>query len=361
MPRVKIRELGFKIGYLPTGVKNCITDVEGVQVGHETLNYPLKHGDYACTGVTAILPHGRNIFKEKIACASYVLNGFGKTTGLVQLNELGRLESPIMLTNTFAVPAVTQGTLQYLLDQNIEIGDGTGTVNVVVGECNDSYLNSIRTFPVQSHHALQAIQNASTNRVQEGAVGAGTGMVCFDYKGGIGCSSRIICLEGEGVNEKYTLGCLVLSNFGKQHELKRYNEFLHRSLDLHNHEPNVDTDGSIMIVLATDAPLNERQLQRIAKRTGIGLGRTGSHMDHGSGDIVIAFSTAQTFPHYTDAVTEQVIQLRDDKSMMNTFFTAAAEVTYEAILNSLSNAETTEGRKGRIVKELPLKAINVEE
>lgn len=361
MSKAKIRELGFKIGRLPTGVKNCITDVEGVQVGHETLNYPLKNGEYACTGVTAILPHGRNIFKEKIACASYVLNGFGKTTGLVQINELGRLESPIMLTNTFAVPAVTQGTLQYLLDQNIEIGDRTGTVNVVVGECNDSYLNSIRTFPVQPYHALRAIQNASTNRVPEGAVGAGTGMVCFDYKGGIGCSSRIICLEGEGVTESYTLGCLVLSNFGKQHELKKYNELLHRTLDLQNREPSVDIDGSIIIVLATDAPLNERQLQRIAKRSGIGLGRTGSHMDHGSGDIVIAFSTAQTFPHYTDAVTEQVIQLRDDKSIMNTFFTAAAEVTHEAILNSLSNAETTEGRKGRIVKGLPFKAIKVEE
>ena len=183
MSRKKIRELGSKIGQLPTGSNNCITDVKGVHVGHVTLQYPLstEEDEWACTGVTAILPHERNIFQGKVVATSYVFNGFGKTTGLVQLNELGKLESPIMLTNTFGVPAVTQGTLEYLLERNPEIGESTGTVNIVVGECNDSYLNSIRTMPVKPEHAKEAIQKASTDKAEEGAVGAGTGMVCFGY------------------------------------------------------------------------------------------------------------------------------------------------------------------------------------
>src|SRR5699024_8716590 len=189
MMRKKIRDLGVSIGKLPVGPKNCLTDVTGVRVGHVTLDENHNDEDVIATGVTAILPHGGNMFREKVAAASHVLNGFGKTTGLVQLEELGRLESPIMLTNTFGVPAVTQGTLEYLLAQSPEIGDTTGTMNTVVGECNDSYLNSIRTFPVKPLHAKKAINNATTNQVAEGSVGAGTGMVCSDYKGGIGTSS----------------------------------------------------------------------------------------------------------------------------------------------------------------------------
>src|SRR3954447_24958194 len=185
-------------------------------VGHITLDYPFNEtGDeYACTGVTAILPHKGNLFKEKVTAASYVINGFGKTTGLVQLNELGVIESPIMLTNTFAVPAVTQGVLEYMLAENQEIGDTTGTINIVVGECNDSYLNSIRHFPVRPEHAIDAIKNASDHQALEGAVGAGKGMICFGYKGGIGSSSRIV--------DEYTVGCLALTNFGKKEELQRY-------------------------------------------------------------------------------------------------------------------------------------------
>lgn len=350
-----MRELGYTIGRLPTGAKNCITDVKGVQVGHVTLNFPIdKDSDeWACTGVTAILPHGGNIFREKVIAASYVFNGFGKSTGLVQVNELGLLESPIMLTNTFGVPSVTQGTLQYLLEQNPEIGETTDTVNIVVGECNDSYLNSIRQLPIQPEHALEAIHKASDEQVTEGAVGAGTGMVCFGFKGGIGCSSRVIKMDE--IDEKYTVGCLVLSNFGSQEELFIYNQFLQgQATSLDSLEPpEYTTDGSIIIVLATDAPLNERQLQRVAKRCGIGLGRTGSHMGHGSGDIVIAFSTAQTMNHFSEEYKRLVTQLREDKPIMNALFTAAAEVTEEAILNSLSRAETTIGRKDRKVKELP--------
>jgi D-aminopeptidase len=340
---MKVRDRGHEIGTLSPGLKNCITDVKGVKVGHVTLDYELDNHDYACTGVTAILPHEDNIFKEKVTAASYVINGFGKTTGLVQLNELGVLESPIMLTNTFGVPAVTQGTLQYLLKGNPEIGDTTGTVNVVVGECNDSYLNAISRFPVNPEHAIEAIMKATNETADEGAVGAGKGMVCFGFKGGIGSSSRVL-------SENYTLGCLVLSNFGKKEEFK------YSHLKGEEKEGIRETsDGSIMIVLATDAPLSDRQLLRVAKRCGIGLGRTGSHFSNGSGDIVIAFSTAHKIPHFTEGKTETRYQLREDQPVMNELFTAAAEATEEAILNSLSQAETTAGRKGHIVSAFPFK------
>jgi len=343
----KVREMGITIGMLPVGEKNCITDVQGVQVGHVTLDERLKEdGAYACTGVTAILPHGGNLFQQKVTGASYVLNGFGKTTGLIQVNELGVIESPIMLTNTFGVPAVTQGTLQYMLETNSEIGDSTGTINLVVGECNDSYLNSIRACPVTPNHAVEAIHNASEDRAEEGAVGAGKGMICFGYKGGIGSSSRIVTMEQhDEIN--YTVGCIVLSNFGHSSEFLREH---YNVLNAHSNSVLSPTDGSIIIVLATDAPLSSRQLTRVIKRCGIGLGRTGSHYSHGSGDIVIGFTTARLISHQTDQYLEIRQQLREDHPIMNQLFIAAAEVTEEAILNSLSQAQTTTGRDGHIVE-----------
>lgn len=345
---MKVRERGISIGTKPTGKNNCITDVKGVKVGHVTLDYPIgDKGDYACTGVTAILPHGGNLFREKVTGASYVLNGFAKTTGLVQINELGLIESPIMLTNTFGVPAVTEGTLQYMLDQNPEIGTTTGTVNVVVGECNDSFLNSIRQMPVKPEHAREAIEKATDEQAAEGAVGAGKGMICFGYKGGIGTSSRIV-KDGD---IQYTLGCLVLTNFGKKEEFQhcRYSCF-----HIENLERAIEaSDGSIIIVLATDAPLSDRQLKRLAKRCGIGLGRTGSHFSHGSGDVIIAFSTANPSLHTSKSHTEAKIQLREEHPIMNKLFSGATEVTEEAILNSLTQAETTKGRNRHIVKAYP--------
>lgn len=341
----KIRDRGITIGRLPVGIKNCITDVDGVKVGHVTLDNPLQGGEYAATGVTAILPHGDNLFKNKVVGASYVLNGFGKTTGLVQVDELGLIESPIMLTNTFGVPAVMQGTLQYMLEENPEIGDATGTINLVVGECNDSRLNSIRELPVQPNHAVASIKEASTDASPEGAIGAGKGMICFGYKGGIGSSSRIV--EDCDSGETYTIGCLVLSNFGRKEDFQidRY------KLDDNHNVPTYPkpADGSIMIVLATDAPLGSRQLKRVAKRCGIGLGRTGSHFSNGSGDIVIAFSTAQKVPHFTANTVETRQQMREDHPIMNDLFLGAAEVTEEAILNSLSQAVDTTGRMGNTV------------
>ena len=345
----KIREKGIVIGSLPVGEKNCITDVEGVKVGHVTLDHPLEGGEHACTGVTAILPHGEDLFQQKVVGASYVLNGFGKTTGLVQVNELGLIESPIMLTNTFAVPAVTQGTLTYMLENNPEIGDTTGTINLVVGECNDSRLNSIRTFPVQPKDAVTAIKEASTNVAPEGDVGAGKGMICFGYKGGIGSSSRIVTDESTG--QSYTIGCMVLSNFGRKEDFQSQKYNLHGTADVPAYPK--PADGSIILVLATDAPLSSRQLLRVAKRCGIGLGRTGSHFSHGSGDIVIAFSTAHKIPHVAASSMETRSQLREDHEVMNNLFVGAADVAEEAILNSLSQAVTTTGRMGNVVHAHP--------
>ncbi len=346
--RSKIRKQGLIIGALPTGANNCITDVEGVRVGHVTIDKPMPDGEYIATGVTAILPHSGNLFREKMAAASYVINGFGKTTGLVQLDELGMLESPIMLTNTFSVPAVTEGTLRWMLEQTPEIGDTTGTLNIVTGECNDGRLNSIRLLAVTQEHARQAIEAASDAPAAEGAVGAGKGMICFGYKGGIGTASRRIELE----TETFTLGCLVLSNFGRRDDFAADRYCRGKETDLqHMPEP---ADGSIMIILATDAPLDSRQLRRIAKRAGAGLARTGSHYSNGSGDIVISFSTAHRFAHQSDNAAEQVRVLRDEHPVMNAFFQAAAEVTEEAIVNSLSQAEETTGRHGLTVIPAPI-------
>ncbi|WP_303971434.1 P1 family peptidase [Sporosarcina ureae] len=345
----KVRDRGIIIGRLPTGIKNCITDVKGVKVGHVTLDHPLQGDEYVATGVTAILPHGDNLFMNKVVGASYILNGFGKTTGLVQVNELGLIESPIMLTNTFGVPAVTQGTLQYMLEESPEIGNATGTINLVVGECNDSRLNSIRELAVQPSHAIAAIKDATTNASVEGAVGAGKGMICFGYKGGIGSSSRIVTDSESG--KKYTLGCIVLSNFGKKEDFQNEKYKLSDNPEIPTYPS--PADGSIMIILATDAPLSNRQLRRVAKRCGIGLGRTGSHFSNGSGDVVIAFSTAHKIPHFTREMVETRQQLRDDHSIMNDLFLGAAEVAEEAILNSLSQAITTTGRMGNIVHAYP--------
>jgi D-aminopeptidase len=336
-----------KIGNYEKGEKNCITDVEGVKVGHVTIEEQINtSGEYACTGVTAILPHSGNLFKEKVIAASYVINGFGKTSGLVQLEELGLIESPIMLTNTFGVPAATQGALEYMLAQNDEIGDVTGTINIIAGECNDSFLNSIRQFPVKPQHAITAIESATNGACEEGAVGAGKGMVCFGYKGGIGTSSRKIQYKDD---KDYMIGCLVLSNFGN-HKDFNYKKYLNEI------DPNSVTkpeDGSIMIILATDIPMGDRQLKRLAKRSVVGLGRTGSHISHGSGDIVIAFSTANKVPHYSaDSFVQFGEVIREEKGIMDDIFSASADIVEEAIISSLLNASTTAGRHGRIVSSL---------
>jgi len=345
MNRVRIRDLGINIGSYKTGTYNAITDITGVMVGHTTLSYKSAEDRIVQTGVTAILPHSGNLFQEKVLGSSYVINGFGKTVGTIQLQELGVVESPILLTNTFSVPAVLEGTIRYLLDQNPQIGDTTGTVNVIVGECNDGYLNDIRGLHVRSEHAYQAIQSAKSGIVGEGCVGAGTGMSCLGFKGGIGTSSRVASF-GE---RSYTIGALVVSNFGEEKDLLiPGGGWLHRS-----GEEEKMPDGSIMIILATDAPLNERQLGRLAKRSAFGLSRTGSYGAHGSGDIVIAFSTAHRVPHEPNQETISYSFMREDGKWISQLFEMTVEAVEEAIWNSICMATTTEGNKGRVREAIP--------
>lgn len=334
---------------------NAITDVLGVQVGHVTLHETLENGDSICTGVTAILPHNSNLFEQKVPAASFVLNGFGKTVGLIQVEELGVIESPIMLTNTFSVGSVLNGTLSYMLDQNPNIGDSTSSLNVVVGECNDSYLNSMRLMKVTEKDALEAINLSKDGPLKQGAVGAGKGMICYDHKGGIGSSSRIV----EKDQATYTVGVLTLTNFGNADECKM-NEWLEQNGFDANYDPtneknmNSKPDGSVMIVIATDAPVNERQLKRFAKRAAIGLGRTGTSVHNGSGDIIIAFSNGYSIPHASENLTNEVELLRDDHPIMNLLFQAIIEATEEAVYQSLIHAEDTTGRLKRVVKKWPV-------
>src|SRR5690625_3735353 len=326
---------------LQKGKLNGITDVTGVSVGHVTLYEQLSENDMVCTGVTAILPHNGNLFREKVRAASEVINGFGKSTGLVQIEELGLIESPIMLTNTFSVGPILEGTLTYMLKEDETIGDSTSSINIVVGECNDSHLNSMRLQSVRPKHAIEAIEKATSGEIEQGAVGAGKGMVCFQYKGGIGSASRMVTDD----NESYAVGALVLSNFGKRKDASFANF------------PEVEVktpDGSIMLIVATDAPVSDRQLKRLAKRCSAGLARTGSYYEHGSGDIAIAFSTANLYSHSEKASTESVTYLRDDHQVMNKLFLAVTEAIEEAIINSLRYAETTVGRKGRVIEKAPL-------
>lgn len=329
---------------LAKGKHNDLTDVIGVKVGHVTLYEKVNEQETICTGVTAILPHSGNLFLEKTPAASHVINGFGKSCGLVQVDELGMLESPIMLTNTFSVAPVLQGTLAYMLNQNEEIGDTTSSLNVVVGECNDSYLNSMRRQAITPEHAIKAIENAKEVAFSQGAVGAGKGMVCFGHKGGIGSSSRQFTgLDGK----QYTVACLVLSNFGKADQA-----FFTNFVKDGN---NADTpDGSIMMIVATDAPVYDRQLKRLAKRCVVGLARTGSTIANGSGDIAIAFSNANLQPHHSDTSFGQMKFFRDDSKEMELLFQGVAESSEEAICNALRYAETTIGRKGRTVKRAPI-------
>lgn len=337
------------------GKWNAITDVPGVQVGHVTLEEQLPNGDFVCTGVTAILPHSGNMFTEKVPAASFVLNGFGKTAGLIQIEELGVIESPIMLTNTFSVGAVLEGTLAHMLDENPSIGDSTSSLNVVVGECNDSYLNSMRLMQVKPHHASEAIHNATSGPFEQGAVGAGKGMICFGMKGGIGSSSRSV----QKNDANYTVGVLTLTNFGKVEECKIADWLRQHGSEALNVIPQSDADdvkpdGSVMIIVATDAPVNERQLKRFAKRAAIGLGRTGTHIHNGSGDIIIAFSNGFTIPHNSEQLTTTYECLRDDHPIMNNLFQAVIEATEEAVYQSMIHAKTTNGRQGRIVEKWPL-------
>lgn len=324
-----IENIKLKIGKLQKGKNNLITDVKGVKVGHKTLD----NGNIK-TGVTAIIPHSDNIFREKLICSSYVINGFGKSIGLVQINELGTLETPIILTNTLSVGTCSTALVKYMLKENEDIGVTTGTVNPVVCECNDGYLNDIRGLHVKEEDVFDAIENAEIN-FKEGNIGAGTGMSCYQLKGGIGSASRVLKLD----DKEYTIGSLVLSNFGLKEDLLV--DGIKVGEKIVEKESEELEKGSIIIILATDIPMNERQLKRIAKRVPIGLARTGSHIGNGSGDIVIAFSTANRIKHYEDRdiVSIKII----NENIIDKVFRGVIECVEEAVISSLLHSEKTIG------------------
>ncbi len=340
------------IGSHEHGKTNAISDVEGVTVGHVTLirgDGKLVPGKGPVrTGVTAVVPHQDNIYKEKLLAACHVANGYSKPIGLTQVRELGVIETPIILTNTLSVGVAADALIQYMLDHNEDIGVTTGSVNPVVMECNDSYLNDIRGSHVQPEHIDKAICSAR-KFFQEGAVGAGTGMSAFEFKGGIGSSSRIVEIEGN----KITIGALVLSNFGKREDLTIAGVPV--GLELQDYPgKGCKSTGSIIMIVATDAGLTARQLGRIARRGAIGLARTGGCAYNGSGDIVLTFSTAQRIPHYPKGITR--IEALPDENL-NPLFAAAAEAVEEAVITSLLQAETMSGRDGRIRYQIPEKEL----
>ncbi|MDP7980210.1 P1 family peptidase [Bacillus multifaciens] len=331
----RIRDYGVKIGRLETGYYNSITDVEGVTVGHVTLS-----DKDIQTGVTAILPHQGNIFKEKLIASSYVINGFGKTMGTIQINELGTLESPIILTNTLSIGAAADALIEYMLEHNPEIGRTTGTVNPIVCECNDMLLNDVRARFITKEHVIQALNNASSE-VQEGTVGAGTGMLCYSLKGGIGTASRLMRME----HGTYTMGVLVLSNFGILSDLKVNGKAVGEELrDAILQSREEQDKGSIIIIVGTDLPVSERQLNRIIKRTITGLSRTGSIITTGSGEVVIGFSTATKISHEKTAHCISVPMIHEED--IDLAFRAIGEATEEAVLNSLVTATHVIGRNG---------------
>jgi D-aminopeptidase len=335
------REYGFVVGQMRPGPRNLITDVSGVRVGHVTIS-----DKEIQTGVTAVLPHNGNLFQEKPAAAAHVINGFGKSMGLIQIHEMGTLETPVILTNTLSIGTAADALIRYMLDLDPDIGRTTGTVNPVVCECNDGYLNDIRGMHVKGEHVRQAVDNACAV-FDQGSVGAGTGMCAYGFKGGIGSASRMVPVE----SERYTLGALVLANMGKKKDLTVCGRHLGPLLGPEPGTPaEPPPDGSIIIVLATDLPLCERQLGRLARRAQTGVARTGSTIDSGSGDIVVAFSTTTRIRH--DESRAVVPMPRLNEAHLNPVFRAVAECTEEAILNSMLMAKTTTGINGRTVYSL---------
>jgi len=342
--RPRMREFGIETGIIEPGEWNAITDVPGVKVGQVTL----IEGDNIRTGVTAILPHAGNIYQNKVPAAVYVANGYGKLTGYTQIEELGTIETPVILTNTLSVPTAANALISYTL--SLPGNERVDSVNAVVGETNDGWLNDIRGRHVKTEHVIEAIKKAQSGPVEEGCVGAGTGTTCYGFKGGIGTASRKPPESRGG----YTVGVLVQTNHGGVLQINGFpvgirlgNYYMSRDLD-------DSPEGSCMIVVATDAPLDSRNLKRLAKRALLGIARTGGFYSSGSGDYAIAFSTAEGLrvPHRSPSPTMQIEILRNRN--VSPLFLAAAEAAEEAILNSLFKAREMEGKDGRKVEALPL-------
>jgi D-aminopeptidase len=345
--RKRARDLGIIPAIFPAGKLNAITDVSGIRVGHFTL----IEGEDIRTGATAILPHEGNIYQDKVPAGVVVGNGFGKLTGSTQIEELGEIETPIILTNTLAVPRAAEALIEWTLDQagNEEVQ----SVNPIVGETNDGVLNNIRKVSITKEHVKFALEHAAPGPVTEGNVGAGTGTVCFGWKGGIGTSSRVLPRNLGG----YTLGILVQTNFGGVLQMngiplgKELGQYY-----LKDELADQTADGSIMIIIATNAPLSDRNLKRLAKRGLAGFARTGASMCNGSGDYVIAFSTAEEARRTSERRAQVWAYPEVPNTQISPLFQAAIEATEEAIYNSLSMAEMLTGYKKRVVHGLPYKS-----
>ncbi|MFQ5649257.1 MAG: P1 family peptidase [bacterium] len=346
--RPRARDIGIEIGVLRPGKWNAITDVPGVKVGHATV---IADTDIR-TGVTAVLPHSGNLFQDKVPAAIYVGNGFGKLMGSTQVEELGNIETPILLTNTLNVPKVADALIDYMLqlDQNHTLR----SINPVVGETNDGWLNNIQARAVTAEHVFQAIDQAHSGPVEEGSVGAGTGTLCLGFKGGIGTSSRVLPAATGG----YTVGVVVQTNYngileingapvGRELGRTAYADKLHYA----------DGDGSCMIIVATDAPLSSRNLERLAKRAYLALAKTGAFSSNGSGDYVIAFSnhTRNLIKHDAGSPISRTERLNNDQ--LSQLFLAVVEATQEAILNSLLKATTVSGREGHMMEAIPIDQV----
>jgi D-aminopeptidase len=354
-PRSRARDLGIAVGTYASGPLNAITDVAGVKVGHTTLisgEGPLKpgHGPVR-TGVTVVIPRD-DVWHKKVPAGSFVLNGTGEMTGLAWVSESGFLEYPIALTNTLNVPRVANGVMTWMIGQYPEIGITDDTLTPVVAECDDGRLNDIQGRHVSEADVVAALNGAVGGPVKEGTVGAGTGMVSYGFKGGIGSASRRLP-DREGA---YTVGVLVNANHGRKPELIVAGVPVGRLYDASSAaavtaKPG-DAEGSIIIVVATDAPLDARQLNRLAKRAALGLARTGSTARHGSGDFILAFSTANVIPHYPEQPTYPLTHLAD--THLNPLITATVEATEEAILNALTTATTVVGRDGHRIEAISL-------
>ncbi|MCI7814420.1 MAG: P1 family peptidase [Lachnospiraceae bacterium] len=330
----RIRDYGIAIGSLPTGKWNKISDVPGVTVGHCTIESETHQ-----TGVTVVMPEKKNPYLYKLPAASFVLNGFGKTQGLVQIDELGSLETPIALTNTLNVGLVHDAMVEYMLGECKRDGVPLYSINPVVCECNDSSLNKIEERAVRKEHVFRAIEEACED-FEEGSVGAGRGTSCYGLKGGIGSSSRQVELDGK----TYTVGVLVQSNHGKTANMMIQGRMLGKEILESPIEPSVTDRGSIIMIIATDLPVSDRQLRRMIKRASVGLIRTGSFLGHGSGDIMVGFSTAYTLATKADPAVQPISILNEN--VIEICFDAVAQATEEAILNSMICADPVKGYRG---------------
>jgi D-aminopeptidase len=338
--RPRAREIGIEVGILPTGQLNAITDVPGVRVGHRTR----IEGDAVRTGVTVILPHGGNLFREKVPGAVFVGNGFGKAMGISQIEELGTIETPIALTSTLGVPEAAAALIEYIL--GLDGNEDVMSVNPVVGETNDGFLNDIRSRPVTEEDVFQAIREASDGPVEEGSVGAGTGTRCLGFKGGIGTASRVI----ESSRDFYTVGVLVQTNFGGLLQIN--GAPVGREMALGD-DPGHRESGSCIIVVATDAPLSSASLERVARRALFAMARTGSFFSNGSGDYSIAFSTGYVGSRETGSGSRKDIRGGD----LDPIFLAAQEATEEAIYNSMLKATSVCGRNGNCSEAIPVDEV----